>query len=276
MAHDSHIGEHCFLDICRQRDFLPFTCTACARKFCIAHFKPEAHGCPSTGSNDKRAFSCPLCLETIAYYANDDIEMVFNQHSQTTCKPHLYSARDAARKQVCPVPRCREKLTVVNSYVCKKCRTKVCVKHRFESDHDCQPPPSMASQALSWLMPSSSSSSSSASAKAKAKPSGTAASASSSAAGPLQSRKKDPQIRNFDVAAELRATAHRRQQQREGAGGRGGGSGDGGGGSANSRGVQQGGEGDGRRDTKKDDQQRETKDRKEQEEDGSGSGCTIS
>ncbi|KAE9466532.1 hypothetical protein C3L33_01575, partial [Rhododendron williamsianum] len=37
------------------------------------------------------------------------------------------------------VRRCREVLSFSNTSVCKSCQIKVCLKHRFPTDHSCKP-----------------------------------------------------------------------------------------------------------------------------------------
>ncbi|EHH64264.1 hypothetical protein EGM_17439 [Macaca fascicularis] len=40
------IGQHCQVEHCRRRDFLPFVCDDCSGIFCLEHRSRESHGCP--------------------------------------------------------------------------------------------------------------------------------------------------------------------------------------------------------------------------------------
>ncbi|CAK76947.1 unnamed protein product (macronuclear) [Paramecium tetraurelia] len=38
--------ERCALEYCKRRDFLPFQCTLCHKKFCLEHKDLKDHECP--------------------------------------------------------------------------------------------------------------------------------------------------------------------------------------------------------------------------------------
>ena len=59
-----------------------------------------------------------------------------NARFSQDCEPSNYAKVN--KKPRCPVPGCKEKLNVVNTHVCKHCKTSVCLKHRFADDHSCQ------------------------------------------------------------------------------------------------------------------------------------------
>lgn len=40
-------GEQCFINDCKQLDFLPFVCEHCQLIFCKEHFHPGSHKCPN-------------------------------------------------------------------------------------------------------------------------------------------------------------------------------------------------------------------------------------
>ncbi|CAK9090029.1 unnamed protein product [Durusdinium trenchii] len=59
---------------------------------------------------------------------------VFDRHvASGACAPSVKT------KPRCPVKGCREKLTFSNSCQCGSCGLKVCLKHRFEDQHECRP-----------------------------------------------------------------------------------------------------------------------------------------
>lgn len=42
---DGDIGKHCNLDICKQRDYLPFQCDLCKNWYCLDHRTYKSHEC---------------------------------------------------------------------------------------------------------------------------------------------------------------------------------------------------------------------------------------
>ncbi|KAL8438614.1 hypothetical protein ACSSS7_000047 [Eimeria intestinalis] len=41
----SEVGVHCYYSLCKQLDFLPFTCSLCGQSFCLNHRAPSSHDC---------------------------------------------------------------------------------------------------------------------------------------------------------------------------------------------------------------------------------------
>lgn len=75
---------------------------------------------------------CETCSTSIEITGKGDEEekMVLEMHEKSgDCDPRK------KKKLTCPVRRCREILTFSNTSVCKTCRLKVCLKHRFPADH---------------------------------------------------------------------------------------------------------------------------------------------
>lgn len=134
MAHFSDCVAQCSDPYCRQHDFLPATCDGCNKVFCSDHFSYSAHACEhGRSAKDRRAAVCQACGQSIPYAGNEDESKVLERHlASGSCRP-----ASVASKPRCPVQGCKEKLTVLNSFACPKCNTKVCMKHRFEEDHDC-------------------------------------------------------------------------------------------------------------------------------------------
>jgi len=58
-------------------------------------------------------------------------------HYTTECKPENYEKAKAERK-MCQANRCGATLKPVNTYICKNCNKELCLKHRFESEHECK------------------------------------------------------------------------------------------------------------------------------------------
>ena len=133
MAVLSDQGKHCAVDLCRQNDFLPFTCDQCHEVFCINHFRYGDHSCPHAAGLDNRVLLCPLCQKAIRLVAGEDPNATWERHVRAECG----GAGAVAKKPRCPVSGCKEMLTFSGSVQCTKCYQKVCMKHRFEDAHDC-------------------------------------------------------------------------------------------------------------------------------------------
>eukprot|EP00397_Hematodinium_sp_SG-2012_P038831 GEMP01042306.1.p1 GENE.GEMP01042306.1~~GEMP01042306.1.p1 ORF type:complete len:266 (+),score=22.13 GEMP01042306.1:194-991(+) len=134
MANFTDVGAPCSDPYCNQSDFLPFTCDCCNRVFCLDHFQYKDHKCPDAVAKDQRAAVCPMCKKTFALVGegNDEsISILWNRHISSGCTGR-------SQKPRCPVKGCKEKLTELNTFDCKKCKQKVCMKHRFEDAHLCQ------------------------------------------------------------------------------------------------------------------------------------------
>eukprot|EP00878_Enallax_costatus_P033234 GHUV01036637.1.p1 GENE.GHUV01036637.1~~GHUV01036637.1.p1 ORF type:complete len:241 (+),score=50.82 GHUV01036637.1:85-807(+) len=131
------IGQHCAVPDCSQLDFLPFRCDCCSQTFCLEHRTYSAHSCPQSGSKQLDVIVCPMCARGVHVVGGEDPNVSFDRHLRTEgCDPSNYNK--VHRKPRCPVPGCKEKLTSINTYTCKVCTQKVCMKHRLENDHKCQ------------------------------------------------------------------------------------------------------------------------------------------
>ena len=138
MYSSQNVGKHCADPTCKQLDFLPFTCTNCSKTFCLDHRDPVSHNCELANLGDKKVMLCPFCQKTIYYQVGKELEIdVLTRHSTTDCNPQMNGKHIANNLNVCPVKGCKVKLTELNKYECKKCGKKVCLKHRFEEDHEC-------------------------------------------------------------------------------------------------------------------------------------------
>ena len=128
------LGEHCSLSSCQQVDFLPFKCLGCGGTFCLEH--RANHSCPSSSTQGGQVIVCPICAKGVRLVPGQDANAAFDSHSKTSgCDPANYGK--VHEKKRCPTGRCQEKLTLTNTYRCKKCNERVCLKHRDPSDHNC-------------------------------------------------------------------------------------------------------------------------------------------
>eukprot|EP00286_Rhodomonas_abbreviata_P009256 CAMPEP_0181323102 /NCGR_PEP_ID=MMETSP1101-20121128/19595_1 /TAXON_ID=46948 /ORGANISM="Rhodomonas abbreviata, Strain Caron Lab Isolate" /LENGTH=142 /DNA_ID=CAMNT_0023431085 /DNA_START=118 /DNA_END=542 /DNA_ORIENTATION=+ len=114
-----------------KNDFLPFTCNGCNKKFCLEHHRHENHACPVPPRDDKYAPVCPLCMQAVTIKSGQDANRIIDEHIRAGCPTTTVKTR----KNACSHPGCREKEFVPVS--CKLCKLPFCLKHRFESDHDC-------------------------------------------------------------------------------------------------------------------------------------------
>jgi len=128
------LGKHCSWSLCRQLDFLPFTCAYCHKAFCLDHRLPGEHECESHKKPlDLRVAICPLCEVSIKYTENEDIHRLMDTHfGSVDCKR---KAKERRHKKKCLVARCNAPQHVL--FPCKSCEKLVCVTHRFPSDHAC-------------------------------------------------------------------------------------------------------------------------------------------
>merc|ERR1719203_390899 len=91
---------------------------------------------------DRRVIVCALCNTAVPLTAGSDENAVLEHHvaSAECCRTSC-----PVEKPRCPVKGCREKLTSISTFNCPTCGKKVCMKHRFEDQHDCH-----ASSATKW------------------------------------------------------------------------------------------------------------------------------
>ena len=123
------IGHHCSISHCHQKDFLPFKCKDCNKYFCNEHFKSTEHICIKNKNYEiNKVVLCPMCHGSIRVIEGEDINITYQRHVCNKTKIHK-----------CPVKGCKEKLTTINTYQCKKCHKKVCLKHRMPYEHECIP-----------------------------------------------------------------------------------------------------------------------------------------
>lgn len=76
---------------------------------------------------------CPLCGLSVKHVEGESIHVTFDRHARGSCDP----SKHPEKKKRCPVRGCKEKLSVVNAFECKRCRVEVCLKHRHADAHFC-------------------------------------------------------------------------------------------------------------------------------------------
>jgi predicted nucleic acid binding AN1-type Zn finger protein len=128
-----HIGRHCSLPSCNQKDFLPFKCDYCKRDYCLAHRSFDGHGCDGALSRDMTTVECPLCKKSVKFDKTQDPNLIWEEHYLHGC-PHEAPQNI---KQHCGKASCRNVLGPSNTFSCTKCHMKVCISHRLPEDHNC-------------------------------------------------------------------------------------------------------------------------------------------
>merc|ERR1719238_936629 len=138
------IGEHCARPDCKLKDFLPFTCEECGKKYCLAHRTQESHSCAALPAEDdddaslKKPIFCPVCNISVAYKPGDDVNQKISDHIDAGCPPNPGDQRRKAIKDSnrCTAKGCKK--GELQPIICKMCNKKYCLRHRLEADHDCE------------------------------------------------------------------------------------------------------------------------------------------
>ncbi|KAF9622232.1 hypothetical protein IFM89_030274 [Coptis chinensis] len=130
------IGRHCHHSDCYQLDFLPFNCDGCRKVFCLEHRSYTSHECPKPYANSRKVILCETCSTAIEITGKDgeeEVKKILENHENSEdCDP------SKKKKPKCPVKRCKQVLTFSNNSTCKICQVKLCLAHRFPSDHACK------------------------------------------------------------------------------------------------------------------------------------------
>ncbi|KAG2171779.1 hypothetical protein INT43_008159 [Umbelopsis isabellina] len=102
----------------------------------LEHWKREDHKCPSLNdpNSDFRVPTCPICSNPVPVKRGEDPNLRMNQHIEGGCKEKPTSTSPPSN--TCRKQGCKTKLLV--PMFCSSCKNSFCVKHRLESDHDCQ------------------------------------------------------------------------------------------------------------------------------------------
>ena len=124
-------------------DFLPLKCSLCNKTFCQLHYKPSNsntdtdHQCQEYhNAIDRKAITCPLCLQVIPVSRNQDPNVAVEAHVSRNCPKEKGTASPSLNNYKCGVVGCHKKEIIW--VTCEKCSNKFCIKHRLEPDHKCQ------------------------------------------------------------------------------------------------------------------------------------------
>ena len=117
---------------------MPFECDGCKKIHCTEHARPDDHRCVLPSDYDSiYVIICPICELRIKIKAKEDPNQIWESHSISGgCKPKPQGASQHVAKK-CMASKCYVKLNTINQVTCTKCLKEVCLKHRFEDDHQC-------------------------------------------------------------------------------------------------------------------------------------------
>jgi predicted nucleic acid binding AN1-type Zn finger protein len=123
------VGAHCALDTCNERDFLPFVCSACQKKYCLAHRTPAQHECGAEPAAKISAASCPLCGAVVSARKGQTLDDAVATHMDGGCQ-----GTDVKAPR-CAVANCRNR--DILRLKCDGCGVVTCVAHRAPNQHAC-------------------------------------------------------------------------------------------------------------------------------------------
>lgn len=129
-----HVGRHCSLETCHQRDFLPFTCDICKGSFCLDHRTYASHNCVGKERKDMTSISCPICGDSIKFSQSQNIDELWTIHFENEC---IQTSKSKAIDK-CVSKSCKIRLGPSNRFQCPQCKELVCLSHRRPEDHQCR------------------------------------------------------------------------------------------------------------------------------------------
>eukprot|EP00826_Nyctotherus_ovalis_P042210 TRINITY_DN4318_c0_g1_i1.p1 TRINITY_DN4318_c0_g1~~TRINITY_DN4318_c0_g1_i1.p1 ORF type:complete len:151 (+),score=13.30 TRINITY_DN4318_c0_g1_i1:98-550(+) len=97
----SDVGAYCAYTYCRKQVYLPVKCSNCGLQYCEKHVQPQDHECP--------------------------------KNSAKNSKTNIAENNQTKSLEKCPI--CKVKLTPINEFICKTCKLKVCLQHRYHEEH---------------------------------------------------------------------------------------------------------------------------------------------
>eukprot|EP00053_Salpingoeca_punica_P009826 m.88388 g.88388 ORF g.88388 m.88388 type:complete len:258 (-) comp15183_c1_seq1:1419-2192(-) len=132
---DMNLGKHCALPDCRQLDFLPYKCDACGKITCHEHRQYAAHGCTESYRKDVIVPSCPKCGVVVESRPGEDPNIAMNEHIENGC----VSPRSGRKiyPNSCHAKGCKAREAM--QLICSECHLNHCLRHRFPTDHQCNP-----------------------------------------------------------------------------------------------------------------------------------------
>ena len=136
-----NIGEHCEMEYCKLKDFLPFKCVGCKKWFCNSHIHTDSHNCQNANHESVIMIICPLCLGHLKTSGETDINLIFDKHMQEDCDQAYEKRREEKKKKKkkCPVQGCKKTLNLISATTCSECGNRVCLEHRYPDKHNCVP-----------------------------------------------------------------------------------------------------------------------------------------
>ena len=142
-----HVGQHCEVAECRQRDFLPYICEICKGSYCSEHRTYISHGCSGAFSKDMTSIDCPVCKKSIRLSKADSADEMWMKHYNTECtqnkdirsnKSNSSTSAPSSNKKKCARGDCRVVLGPSNTMSCTQCLQTVCLTHRLPEEHTCR------------------------------------------------------------------------------------------------------------------------------------------
>ncbi|XP_010514656.1 PREDICTED: zinc finger AN1 and C2H2 domain-containing stress-associated protein 13 [Camelina sativa] len=135
------LGKHCAVNVCKQLDFLPFTCDRCLQVLCLDHRSYMRHDCPKGNRGDVTVVVCPFCATGVRLNPDEVPNIAWEEHLNSVCDdPSNVNKKKKKKKTKCPVPKCGAVLTFSCTIKCRDCSIDHCLKHRFGPDHFCPGP----------------------------------------------------------------------------------------------------------------------------------------
>jgi predicted nucleic acid binding AN1-type Zn finger protein len=141
-----HVGKLCSHPFCNRKDFLPFTCDACRKPFCLEHRSYLTHDCEVAKGRDMTSVDCPICGKSVVMSKAQDANAMWEKHYLTSCSQVATQSASSlstsssivtAQKPKCARSGCNTTLGPSNTIQCQKCHKKLCIAHRMPEDHQC-------------------------------------------------------------------------------------------------------------------------------------------
>ena len=122
----SNIGHRCALRDCNKLDFLPFTCGACERIYCLDHRTYSGHSCSDAKKFNVQVFVCPLCKGGVRVEAaGPDAAFAYHESSGECARSRAINARTPT----CGAPKCKKRLGQGLQATCRECGKNFCSEY---------------------------------------------------------------------------------------------------------------------------------------------------
>ena len=137
MANFSELGGHCYENLCKQQDFLPFKCNYCNHIYCLTH--RTDHKCTTDITLKNKMPLCQICNSYIHVPANESSpDRIMDLHINSNCQEHKldeHKSQHELSKSTCNFKNCKKHELI--PITCGLCKLQFCVKHRHDIDHNC-------------------------------------------------------------------------------------------------------------------------------------------